>query len=330
MTAAIQVWGAPEGWDAFLLAQRRREHAGPVLHVCRDDARAARMADALGFIMPEAEILRFPAWDCLPYDRASPALAVSAQRLATLHRLQATRREPQLLVTTVNALLQRVLERARGLGFEAFGSLEYEFFLFQETPESVREKGFRDLKPFTPDMMGYSMLRSSGHSELYHELLGLAEAGFFPGVILYLTYWFPSAYRARIIGIFMISIPISSFLGSPISGALLNVTGLGLAGWQWLFILEGLPAVFLAVAVLWFLPDGPRDAAWLPAGTPADIIARMNEWFATALSRPRVRDYLFNAGSNAFTTTPDELMKFQIAEHDKWRKVILAAGIQPE
>ncbi|ACB26217.1 ACS family tartrate transporter-like MFS transporter [Methylobacterium sp. PvP062] len=96
-------------------------------------------------------------------------------------------------------------------------------------------------------------------------LLGLAEAGFFPGVILYLTYWFPSAYRARIIGIFMISIPISSFLGSPISGALLNVTGLGLAGWQWLFILEGLPAVFLAVAVLWFLPDGPRDAAWLPA-----------------------------------------------------------------
>ncbi|WP_355661728.1 glutamine synthetase family protein [Halomonas salifodinae] len=77
-------------------------------------------------------------------------------------------------------LLQRVLERARGLGFEAFGSLEYEFFLFQETPESVREKGFRHLKPFTPDMMGYSMLRSSVHSELYHELLGLAEAMDFP------------------------------------------------------------------------------------------------------------------------------------------------------
>jgi ACS family tartrate transporter-like MFS transporter len=96
-------------------------------------------------------------------------------------------------------------------------------------------------------------------------LLGLAEAGFFPGVILYLTYWFPSAYRARIIGVFMISIPISSFLGSPISGALLNVTGFGLAGWQWLFILEGLPAVLMAGAVLWLLPNGPRDAAWLPA-----------------------------------------------------------------
>ncbi|GEK45739.1 glutamine synthetase [Bisbaumannia pacifica] len=77
-------------------------------------------------------------------------------------------------------LLRRVLERAQAMGFEAFGSLEYEFFLFQETPESVREKGFRHLRPFTPDMMGYSMLRSSVHSELYHELLGLAEAMDFP------------------------------------------------------------------------------------------------------------------------------------------------------
>ncbi len=96
-------------------------------------------------------------------------------------------------------------------------------------------------------------------------LLGLAEAGFFPGVILYLTYWFPSEYRARIIGVFMISIPISSFLGSPISGALLGLHGIGLRGWQWLFILEGLPALLMAVAVLRVLPDRPADAAWLPA-----------------------------------------------------------------
>ena len=96
-------------------------------------------------------------------------------------------------------------------------------------------------------------------------LLGLAEAGFFPGVILYLTYWFPSTYRARIVGIFMISIPISSFLGSPISGALLGLSGFGLRGWQWLFIIEGLPAVLMAGAVLWFLPDRPGSAAWLPA-----------------------------------------------------------------
>jgi ACS family tartrate transporter-like MFS transporter len=96
-------------------------------------------------------------------------------------------------------------------------------------------------------------------------LLGAAEAGFFPGIILYLTYWFPSEYRARIVGIFMIAIPISSFLGSPISGALLGLSGWGLRGWQWLFIIEGLPAVLMAGAVLWLLPDRPSSAAWLPA-----------------------------------------------------------------
>jgi ACS family tartrate transporter-like MFS transporter len=96
-------------------------------------------------------------------------------------------------------------------------------------------------------------------------LLGAAEAGFFPGIILYLTYWFPSEYRARIVGIFMIAIPISSFLGSPISGALLGLSGWGLRGWQWLFIIEGLPAVLMAGAVLWLLPDRPSSAGWLPA-----------------------------------------------------------------
>ncbi|RCV91507.1 glutamine synthetase family protein [Billgrantia montanilacus] len=77
-------------------------------------------------------------------------------------------------------LLRRVLAKARDMGFFAHGALEYEFFLFQETPESIREKGFRNLKPLTPDMMGYSMLRSSVHSELYHELLALSEAMDFP------------------------------------------------------------------------------------------------------------------------------------------------------
>ena len=72
------------------------------------------------------------------------------------------------------------------------------------------------------------------------------------------------------------------------------------------------------------------NAAWLPAGTPAEIVTRMNELFAAALDRPKVKAYLSNAGSTSFATTPDGLMKFQIAEHDKWRKVILAAKIQAE
>jgi MFS transporter, ACS family, tartrate transporter len=95
-------------------------------------------------------------------------------------------------------------------------------------------------------------------------LLGASEAGFFPGVILYLTYWFPRAYRGRIVAVFMVAIPISSFLGSPISAAILNTDGmLGLRGWQWLFILEAAPAVLLGVLAFALLPDGPGSARWL-------------------------------------------------------------------
>jgi len=97
-------------------------------------------------------------------------------------------------------------------------------------------------------------------------LLGAAEAGFFPGVILYLTYWFPAEYRARIVGMFTVAIPLSSFLGSPISAAMLEINGsLGLRGWQWMFILEGVPAVLLGLACLIVLCDKPPGARWLSA-----------------------------------------------------------------
>ena len=95
-------------------------------------------------------------------------------------------------------------------------------------------------------------------------LLGAAEAGFFPGIIFYLTLWFPAAHRARIVGWFMAVIPLSSVLGAPVSGLILGMHGfLGLAGWRWLFILEAAPAVILAVAVWFYLPDRPADAGWL-------------------------------------------------------------------
>jgi MFS transporter, ACS family, tartrate transporter len=97
-------------------------------------------------------------------------------------------------------------------------------------------------------------------------LLGAAEAGFFPGVILYLSFWFPAEYRARIIGWFTVAIPVSSFLGSPISAALLGTDGwLGLRGWQWMFVLEGAPAVLLGLACLVVLSDRPAEAKWLAA-----------------------------------------------------------------
>src|SRR5271165_5317632 len=109
--SATPVYGAPEGWDAFLLARRRAEAAGPVVHVARDDARMARLAEALAFVMPEAEILRFPAWDCLPYDRVSPNPVLVAERVATLTRLLETPARPRIVLTTVNALVQRVPPR---------------------------------------------------------------------------------------------------------------------------------------------------------------------------------------------------------------------------
>ncbi len=106
MTATV--YGAPEGWDAFLLARRRAEFAGPVLHVTRDDARMARLAEALAFVVPEAEILRFPAWDCLPYDRVSPNPALVSERIATLGRLLERAEHTRIVLTTVNALVQLV------------------------------------------------------------------------------------------------------------------------------------------------------------------------------------------------------------------------------
>ncbi len=117
-TAAV--FGVPEGWDAVLLARRLREHAGPVLHVCRDDARLARLADALGFFAPDIAPLRFPAWDCLPYDRASPNPALVSERVAALAELAETPSARRLVLTTVNALVQKVPPRAawHGAGME--------------------------------------------------------------------------------------------------------------------------------------------------------------------------------------------------------------------
>jgi D-galactonate transporter len=110
-------------------------------------------------------------------------------------------------------------------------------------------------------------------------LLGVAEAGFFPGVILYLTYWYPSYRRARIIALFMTGIPIAGVIGGPISGWILKVMAgaYGLAGWQWLFLLEALPSLILGVAVLVFLDDGIAGARWLAAEQKEVLARRITE-----------------------------------------------------
>jgi MFS transporter, ACS family, tartrate transporter len=97
-------------------------------------------------------------------------------------------------------------------------------------------------------------------------MLGVAEAGFFPGIVYYLTYWVPAAQRARLVGAFMTAIPISTALGGPISSAILTLDGaFGLAGWQWLFLCETVPSLILGVAVLFYLRDFPAQVSWLTA-----------------------------------------------------------------
>jgi ACS family tartrate transporter-like MFS transporter len=107
-------------------------------------------------------------------------------------------------------------------------------------------------------------------------LLGVAEAGFFPGMILYLTYWFPAAERARAVALFMTATAMAGVVGGPISGALLEMDGIGgLAGWQWLFLLEGLPAVALGFVVLAVMTDRPEQARWLEAHERSWLAARI-------------------------------------------------------
>ena len=107
-------------------------------------------------------------------------------------------------------------------------------------------------------------------------LLGVAEAGFFPGVILYMTYWYPAEYRAKIVGIFMVAIPVAGLIGSPISGAILGMDGiLGLGGWQWIFILEAVPTIVLGVMAFAYLTDRPNNATWLTGDQKAWLVAKL-------------------------------------------------------
>ena len=129
-------------------------------------------------------------------------------------------------------------------------------------------------------------------------LLGAAEAGFFPGVVYYLSHWYPEGQRARAIAAFMTAVPVSGVIGGPLSGALLTLNGLfGLAGWQWLFLVEGVPAILLGVIVLVYLTDRPEAAHWL---SPAE-----KDWLVSRLAAERShRDGNLPVGIFAALTNP--------------------------
>ena len=189
---------------------------------------------------------------------------------------------PLLMVCYFIAYLDRVnlgfagASMSKDMGFNSaiFGSAAGIFFIAYflfEVPSNLALERFGARRWIARIMFTWGLL-SAGQAlvggvasfNVVRFLLGIAEAGFFPGVIFYITLWFPAAYRARIVGWFMFAIPISTVIGSPISGLILNMDGIGgMHGWQWLFILEALPALLLTFVVLKYLPDGPNDAKWL-------------------------------------------------------------------
>jgi ACS family tartrate transporter-like MFS transporter len=197
------------------------------------------------------------------------------------------------------------MNRDLGLTDEQFGYAAgiffFGYFLF-EVPANVMLERFGARRWLFTILLAWGIISSAtalvtgaaGFNALRFAL-GVAESGFFPGIILYLTYWFPPELRARFGALFLAAIPLSSVIGAPISGEILRLGGvLGLKGWQWLFMLEGLPACLLAFAILATLPDGPADARWLRADEKTAIAralarethVRHSLW--AGLSDPRV------------------------------------------
>ena len=122
-------------------------------------------------------------------------------------------------------------------------------------------------------LMGF--IQNSTHFYVARFLLGAAEAGFFPGVIVYLSHWFRYQDRAKAVAMFMAAIPVSNIFGGPLSGWILGVNWFGLAGWRWVFIIEGFPAVILGIITIFYLTDRPKDAKWLAEDERAWISAEL-------------------------------------------------------
>jgi ACS family tartrate transporter-like MFS transporter len=138
--------------------------------------------------------------------------------------------------------------------------------------------------------VGLSFFDNARTFYLLRFIFGAAEAGFFPGIILFLTYWFTGHERARWVGVFMAAIPLSAVIGGPLSGLILDAFDgiMGLSGWQWLFVVEGVPAVLLGLWVFSYLTDKPREAAWLAPDERIALQARLDD---ERKSREAIRHY---------------------------------------
>jgi MFS transporter, ACS family, tartrate transporter len=203
---------------------------------------------------------------------------------------------PLLFVLYVVAYLDRInvgfaslqMNRELGLSESAFGLGAGLFFLgysLCEVPSNLilervgaRLWIARIMISWGIAAVAMSAVRGTASFFALRLILGMAEAGFFPGVILYLTYWFPSREQARSVALFMTATALAGIVAGPVSGAILGMHGIArLSGWQWLFVLEGLPALILGIVVLRYLPDSPQTAAWLSGDEREALGSRLEQ-----------------------------------------------------
>jgi len=204
---------------------------------------------------------------------------------------------PFLFICYICAMIDRVnvgfakLQMSSELGFSetAYGLGAGIFFIgyfFFEVPSNILLQRFgariwiaRIMIMWGVISMATCLVRTEFWFYVVRFSLGLAEAGFFPGIILYLTFWYTQKHRARMVALFMTAVAVGGVVGGPVSGWIMEAFAgyRGLSGWQWLFILEGVPSIVVGVLVLLLLDNGPRDARWLNDEEKAILITRLEE-----------------------------------------------------
>jgi ACS family tartrate transporter-like MFS transporter len=216
----------------------------------------------------------------------------------------ASRILPYVFILYIIAFLDRVnvgyaaLEMTKSLKFtpEAYGFGAGIFFFgyfLLEVPGSVLVEKWSAKGWIARIMISWGILailtgfiQTTTHFYIIRFLLGAAEAGFFPGIVVYLNHWFINEDKAKAMSRFMAAVPVASIIGSPMSGVLLGIKWLGLEGWRWLFILEGAPAVLLGIITLFYLTDKPEQANWLSTEQRDWIISELQKEKEVKLKNP--------------------------------------------
>ncbi|SMG26555.1 MFS transporter [Paraburkholderia susongensis] len=234
----------------------------------------------------------------------------------SVHKKVSWRLMPFLLLCYVMLYLDRInisfaqgpMQTDLGLSSTAYGigiTIFFAGYLPFEIPSNLLMRRFGARKTMARIMILWGVMsaammlvRNTGEFYLFRFLLGAFEAGFYPGLVLYLTYWYPPQRRARVLSFLVAATALAGLIGGPLSGWI--ISGLdqvkGLAGWRWMFLLQGLPTVLCGIAALWLLPDGPRTAAWLSraeqdvviAGLGHDVQGSTHTKFMREVLRPKV------------------------------------------